>query len=223
MYEKARLAAFESIHDCELPEASLGVFITDNALVRCEVGEGFYDRIIRTTAGATPVSDAAAGVQGWLELELDREDVSHSDMAVRRIVPAGVQPLEPDSQIRRMIGFSLCSRRVMETRHYGWPLRGMSVQGVRIQRWTVADPERDDLIFVVKDDHWTDALVDFKHHSNWSFDADQPPATGLPWKPLWLPFLANSLVLGAPFVAMAVGFTRTLGRASRRASFARAS
>ena len=107
-----------------------------------------------------------------------------------------------------MVGASLFSREVAETRLYGWPLRGLSVQGLRIQSWTLADPDRDDLIIVLQDDHWTDALLDFEHHPNWSFDADQPPATGLPWKPLWLPFLANSLILGLPLTLAGVGAAR---------------
>jgi hypothetical protein len=237
----------------------MGYFITDNMLVRFEVGEGFYDRIVRTTSGKVWTggeklnSEEAAGLGDWLQLELEREESSltefhlgdafptwlqttalgarirnpgdralwseggtRPDSPVRRVAPAGAQLLEPDSQIWRMIGFSLSTRVVVETRHYGWPLRCMSVHGIRIQRWTVADPERDDLIFVLQDDHSTDALLDFEHHANWSFDADQPPATGLPRQPLWTPFLANSLALGAPFVLLTVGFIRALGWAGRQ-------
>jgi hypothetical protein len=34
------------------------------------------------------------------------------------------------------------------------------------------------------------------------------PATGLPWKPLWLPFLANSLILGVPLTLAGLGVSR---------------
>ena len=249
----------ESSGDGELPAAPMGYFITDNVLVRFEVGEGFYDRVVRTTAGlSAPTGDeldsnAAVGVHDWLSIELAREvdepttfELRHpypawlgsqavgtrmrsvgnatlwsesdpqSDMTVRQVSPTSIQPLEPDSQLWRMTGSSVFSREVVETRLYGWPLRCMSVQGVRIQRWTVPDPDRDDRILVSQDDHQTNALFDFKHHSNWSFDADQPPATGLPCKPLWLPFLANSIMLGAPVVLVATGSTRALGWVARR-------
>ena len=249
----------ESSPDGELPAAPMGYFITDNVLVRFEVGEGFYDRVVRTTAGlSAPTGDeldsnAAVGVHDWLSIELAREvdepttfELRHpypawlgsqavgtrmrsvgnatlwsesdpqSDMTVRQVSPTSIQPLEPDSQLWRMTGSSVFSREVVETRLYGWPLRCMSVQGVRIQRWTVPDPDRDDRILVSQDDHQTNAFFDFKHHSNWSFDADQPPATGLPCKPLWLPFLANSIMLGAPVALFATGLTRALGWASRR-------
>ena len=249
----------ESSTDGELPAAPMGYFITDNVLVRFEVGEGFYDRVVRTTAGlSAPTGDeldsnAAVGVHDWLSIELAREvdepttfELRHpypawlgsqavgtrmrsvgnatlwsesdpqSDMTVRQVSPTSIQPLEPDSQLWRMTGSSVFSREVVETRLYGWPLRCMSVQGVRIQRWTVPDPDRDDRILVSQDDHQTNAFFDFKHHSNWSFDADQPPATGLPCKPLWLPFLANSIMLGAPVVLVATGSTRALGWVARR-------
>lgn|GEM_PF-1031020 len=249
----------ESRRDGEVPAAPMGYFITDNVLVRFEVGEGFYDRVVRTTAGlSAPTGDeldsnAAVGVHDWLSIELAREvdepttfELRHpypawlgsqavgtrmrsmgnatlwsesdpqSDMTVRQVSPTSIQPLEPDSQLWRMTGSSVFSREVVETRLYGWPLRCMSVQGVRIQRWTVPDPDRDDRILVSQDDHWTNAFFDFKHHSNWSFDADQPPATGLPWKPMWLPFLANSLILGAPVFLVATGSTRALGWVARR-------
>ena len=228
-------------------------------LVRFEVGEGFYDRVVRTTAGlSAPTGDeldsnAAVGVHDWLSIELAREvdepttfELRHpypawlgsqavgtrmrsvgnatlwsesdppSDMTVRQVSPTSIQPLEPDRQLWRMTGSSVFSREVVETRLYGWPLRCMSVQGVRIHRWTVPDPDRDDRILLSQDDHQTNALFDFKHHSNWSFDADQPPATGLPCKPLWLPFLANSIMLGAPVVLVATGSTRALGWVARR-------
>ena len=249
----------ESSGDGELPAAPMGYFITDNVLVRFEVGEGFYDRVVRTTAGlSAPTGDeldsnAAVGVHDWLSIELAREvdepttfELRHpypawlgsqavgtrmrsvgnatlwsesdpqSDMTVRQVSPTSIQPLEPDSQLWRMTGSSVFSREVVETRLYGWPLRCMSVQGVRIHRWTVPDPDRDDRILLSQDDHQTNALFDFKHHSNWSFDADQPPATGLPCKPLWLPFLANSIMLGAPVVLVATGSTRALGWVARR-------
>jgi hypothetical protein len=249
-----------------LPAAPMGYFITENALVRFEVGEGFYDRVIRTAVGVSestsvePDSNTAVGVHDWLSIELAREvdepatfELRHpyptwlgsqavgtrmrslgnamlwsehapqSDMTVRRVSPASIQSLEPDSQLWRMTGSSLFSREVVETRLYGWPLRCMSVQGVRLHRWTVPNRDRDDQILLSQDVHQTNAIIDFKHHSNWSFDADQPPATGLPWKPMWLPFLANSLILGAPLTlagfglsqAARWGFARLRGRGNK--------
>ena len=232
-------------------EEAAGHFIADNTLVSFEVGEGLYDRIVRTRAREirpenTPLdADGTARAGDWLGLELDRHvsDPSAFDLKppqparlgsrafgvrmrnqgnsalwrewspqtgamVPRSAPTGPQPLEPDSQVWRMVGASLFSREVAETRLYGWPLRGLSVQGLRIQSWTLADPDRDDLIIVLQDDHWTDALLDFEHHPNWSFDADQPPASGLPWRPLWLPFLANSLILGVPLTLAGFGVSR---------------
>ena len=125
-----------------------------------------------------------------------------------RPVPTQPERLEPDSQIARAIERGVTARQVSETRLYGWPLRCMIVHGVRVQRWESADDISGQTVTVLQDDHWTDALVDFEHHSNWSFDADQPPATGLPWKPLWLPFLANSLILGVPLTLAGVGVSR---------------
>lgn len=65
----------ESSRDGEVPAAPMGYFITDNVLVRFEVGEGFYDRVVRTTAGlSAPTGDeldsnAAVGVHDWLSIE----------------------------------------------------------------------------------------------------------------------------------------------------------
>jgi hypothetical protein len=151
----------------------------------------------------------------WGNLALWREWPIQSSTPTRSVSLGGAQPLEPDSQIWRMIGHSHVLREVIETRMYGWPLRCIVVHGVRRHRWVVADPNQGDLVLVSQDDQWTDALVDFDHHSNWSFDADQPPATGLPWKPLLLPFLANSLILGVPAVLIATGLSRAIASADR--------
>ena len=118
--------------------------------------------------------------------------------------------LEPGFPLARIALAGIRSRQVSEMRLYGWPLRCMTVHGVRVQRWESAEDLGDGMVTVLQDDHWTDALLDFEHHSNWSFDADRPPATGLPWKPLWLPFLANSLILGVPLTLAGFGVLRTV-------------
>jgi len=232
-------------------ESTAGYFIAAGALMRFEIGQGLYDRLIATTATHENPADGSierrADVElgAWMRLELDREvsephdfslqtpcsdqlgprafgvkplvlgdseiwrgDFVHASETAESLAPPTMQGLEPDSQIWRMIGFGQSSRRITEIRLYGWPLRCMSVRGIRTQRWTSSDAAHDDQINVLQDDHWTDALLGFEPHPSWSFDADRPPATGLPWKPLWLPFLANSLILGVPLTLAGFGVSR---------------
>lgn len=108
-----------------------------------------------------------------------------------------------------MMSVGVLGREVSETRVYGWPLRCLTVYGVRVQRWQESKVPLSDVV-VLQDDHWTDGAIDFEHHAEWGFDADQPPATGLPWKPVWFPFLVNALILGLPLTLAGLGVTRTM-------------
>ena len=230
---------------------SAGYFVAGGVLVRFEIGEGLYDRVVLTRIEVEALDEDSANpreIESWRDFlgdELLREcstptefelqpptldalgsfgvgDEPHDwgKQALWQLQPLPAIPhqqstaprapelLEPDSQITRLNDGGTTSRKVSEIRLYGWPLRCMTVHGVRVQRWESAEDLGDGMITVLQDDHWTDALLDFEHHSNWSFDADQPPATGLPWKPLWLPFLANSLILGVPLTLAGVGVSR---------------
>ena len=109
------------------------------------------------------------------------------------------------------------TRRQCETRAYGWPLRSFWIRGVREQEWQiewVVEQDGDQewaFRAAVRDDHWTDALVDVPADTYWCCDAELPPASGIPWRPLWLGLLANSLILGIPLTFAGVG----LGRGTR--------
>ena len=159
--------------------------------------------ILGSHAIGTPPADWGSG-QLWIRM-LDTPLGTPTSYA-----PHVAARLEPGFPLARLALAGFRSRQVSETRLYGWPLRCMAVHGVRVQRWESAEDLGDGMITVLQDDHWTDAILDFEHHSNWSFDADRPPATGLPWKPLWLPFLANSLILGVPLTLAGVGVSRTV-------------
>jgi hypothetical protein len=232
---------------------SAGYFVAGGVLVRFEIGEGLYDRVVLTQIGVGALDEDSSNpreIESWrdflgdellrecstpteFELQLPTLDalgsfgvgdephdwgkqalwqlqplpaISHQPSSA----PRAPELLEPDSQITRLNDDGTTRRKVSEIRLYGWPLRCMTVHGVRVQRWESAEDLGDGMVTVLQDDHWTDAVLDFEHHSNWSFDADQPPATGLPWKPLWLPFLANSLILGVPLTLAGFGVLRTV-------------
>jgi hypothetical protein len=167
-----------------------------------EVDEAYASSLGSSAIGTPPADWGNA--QLWNSI-LDKPLVAPTSYA-----PLITVRLEPGFPLARIALAGVRSRQVSETRLYGWPLRCMTVHGVRVQRWESAEDLGDGMVTVLQDDHWTDAVLDFEHHSNWSFDADQPPATGLPWKPLWLPFLANSLILGVPLTLAGFGVLRTV-------------
>ena len=92
-----------------------------------------------------------------------------------------------------------------EVRAYGWPFRCLVVRGWR------EDLEWHDLDWFeagVTNKWWSDGLL-AAPPLHWAEGAQlELPATGLPWKPLWLPFLANSLILGVPLTLAGFGVSR---------------
>lgn len=147
-------------------------------------------------------------------------------------LPTTTPDLEPDSVIWTAARTGHIGRRECETRVYGWPLRCLWVQGVREQEWQIAWVVYEDgkggweFIRAVRDEHWTNALADFSGHWSWSCDSELAPASGIPWRPLWIPLLANSLALGLPLTLFGVGVSRAttwgwrrlIGRGRRRCS-----
>jgi hypothetical protein len=127
-------------------------------------------------------------------------------------LPSSPPDLEPDSVIAAAARTGHVGRRVCETRTYGWPLRCLWVCGIREQEWviewTVDDFGEGAWSFTspVRDNHWTDGLFGGARERSWSCDAELPPASGIPWRPLWLPLTANSLMLGMPSVGAATMF-----------------
>jgi hypothetical protein len=121
--------------------------------------------------------------------------------------PPYAPTLEPDSVIDAAARTGHIGRRVYETRVYGWPLRCLWIKGVREQEWRIAWGVDDfgegawSFVGVIYDRHWTSAALDFTAHSNWSCDAELPPASGIPWQPVWGAFLANTIVIGVPIRA----------------------
>lgn len=118
-------------------------------------------------------------------------------------------------------GFSESSEFVIEeVRAYGWPLRSLVTRGWRrTLLWRNASFHKEDEVY----EWWSDGLGDMRPLDGTHSAQLRLPATGLPWKPLWLPFLANSLILGVPLTlagfgasqAARWGFAKFRGRGDR--------
>ena len=152
------------------------------------------------------VSFANGAQRSWEALQLPRWAVLPTS------VPTGVVRLdlleaEQDIDASQRAELHAGGMTTHEVRAYGWPLRAILVTGWR------------------RDLEWySDAGLDEGETNEWSSDglgSLQPlrtavgpqlalPATGLPWKPLWLPFLANSLILGVPLTLAGVGVSSTV-------------
>jgi hypothetical protein len=113
---------------------------------------------------------------------------------------------EPDGDALQRAAWSAIGETVEEHRAYGWPLRSMHVRGWR-RRLDWFGDEGSSQRFT---DEWaSDGLGEMPPLG--FYDAAlqlRLPATGLPWKPLWLPFLANSLILGVPLTLAGFGVSR---------------
>lgn len=91
-----------------------------------------------------------------------------------------------------------------EVRAYGWPLRSLVTRGWRRDlEWYSSSGQEDD-----SNDWWSDGLGDMPPLRHPESAQLALPATGLPWNPLWLPFLANSLILGVPLTLAGFGVSR---------------
>ena len=111
-----------------------------------------------------------------------------------------------DAKARESESFE-CIDRVDEARLFGWPLRCFVVHGSRVDR-RPADLMDDHE--PTPPQHWSDGIGAEVVTDPLAFQFELLPATGLPWKPLWLPFLANSLILGVPLTLAGVGVSRTV-------------
>ena len=111
-----------------------------------------------------------------------------------------------DAKARESASFE-CVDRVDEARLFGWPLRCFVVHGSRVDR-RPADLMDDHE--PTPPQHWSDGIGAEVVTDPLAFQFELLPATGLPWKPLWLPFLANSLILGVPLTLAGVGVSRTV-------------
>ena len=188
----------------------------DDVLPSWEVDE-------RVAAGEVPVNTAPA----WVPADLPRActgflpgrsaevgriframEVPESDWMQGRVENEDAQRLALDEKhdARHVVG----TRRIDEARAFGWPFRAFVVRGALIERTVYADEGEyglSDVSCVVI--WWTDGLG---IEPWWGWDLGHPlsreidslPAKGLPWRPLWLPLLGNTLVLGAPVVALFV-------------------
>jgi hypothetical protein len=91
-----------------------------------------------------------------------------------------------------------------EVRAYGWPLRSLVTRGWRRDlEWVNSSVDEG-----VSNEWWSDGLGDMPPLRDPVAAQLGLPATGLPWKPIWLPFLANSLILGVPLTLAGVGVSR---------------
>ena len=90
-----------------------------------------------------------------------------------------------------------------EVRAYGWPIRCLVVRGWRedLEWHDGADRfHADDTTRWWSDGLWAAPPIRWADGKQLNL-----PATGLPWRPLWLPFLANSLILGVPLTLAGLG------------------
>ncbi len=89
------------------------------------------------------------------------------------------------------------SREIQQFRAFGWPLRSVILHGVmRTVRW----PSPPDGDYRERIEFWTDGLGDWD--VGYRTSAQESPAVGIAWKPIWPMFLANSVILGLPLVAI---------------------
>jgi len=98
-----------------------------------------------------------------------------------------------------------CMIRVDETRLYGWPLRCFVVHGSRLDH---VSTDLMDQREPPKPRHWSSGIGASFVDDPLAYRVELLPATGLPWKPLWLSFLANSLLLGVPLTLAGIGVSR---------------
>ena len=98
-----------------------------------------------------------------------------------------------------------CVFRIDETRLFGWPLRCFVVEGTRVDRRPADFMDNRD---PPPPQHWSNGIGARLVTDPLAWDVELLPATGLPWKPLWLPFLANSLILGVPLALAGFGVSR---------------
>ena len=144
--------------------------------------------LVRIPSWATLTSETPAH-STRLDLRPDWEDV---DAPVRSALYAGGLTTE-------------------EVRAYGWPLRNMLVRGWRRDlEWRFHRGLSRDTYAPTRE-WWSDGLGDFPPLMRAHGAQLTLPATGLPWKPLWLPFLANALLLGAPLTLVGVSLRNGLG------------
>ena len=89
------------------------------------------------------------------------------------------------------------SREIQQFRAFGWPLRSVILHGVmRTVEWP-RSPENDRYERI---EFWTDGLGDWD--VGYRTSSQESPAVGIAWKPIWPMFLANSVILGLPLVAV---------------------
>ena len=116
-----------------------------------------------------------------------------------------LDPGAPDPDAARRVEWRAGGITTEEVRAYGWPIRCLVVRGWREDlEWN--DPAGSAQLDTNK--WWSDglcAIPPLRHPEGAQLAL---PATGLPWKPLWLPFLANSLILGVPLTLAGVGVSR---------------
>ena len=89
------------------------------------------------------------------------------------------------------------SREIQQFRAFGWPLRSVILHGVmRTVEWP-RSPENERYERI---EFWTDGLGDWD--VGYRTSSQESPAVGIAWKPIWPMFLANSVILGLPLVAI---------------------
>ena len=122
----------------------------------------------------------------------------------RPVFQGGFDAAVDDTQSRHPEGLD-CIVRIDEMRLFGWPLRCFVVEGTRVDRWPADFRDNRD---PPPPQHWSNGIGARLVTDPLAWDVELLPATGLPWKPLWLPFLANSLILGVPLTLAGFGVSR---------------
>ena len=137
-----------------------------------------------------------------LELLVDRGAVDSPWSTVVGEVGANLDPEGASSEGQPALTW--LTVETTEIRLYGWPLRCLAVYGAAEER-SAFTPDGDELAWRYR--RKSDGIFQAPPIADWP-PVSALPATGLPWKPLWLPFLANSLVLGVPLTLAGVGVSR---------------
>ncbi len=114
---------------------------------------------------------------------------------------------EQDRDISRRAEWHAGGVATEEVRAYGWPIRSLLVNGWRrdLEWHNEAGFDQGDT-----NEWWSDGLRNMQPLRTPVSMQLALPATGLPWQPLWFPFLANSLILGAPLTLAGIGVSRSV-------------
>ncbi len=185
-----------------------------NELERADLNNYFYSGDDERMLSSLPVGLIGRGTPNCTSFSVETHGLWEAlrlpqwamliDAAPRRMTRLDLKEGESDPDAAARSNWFGVGQITEEVRAYGWPLRCLIVHGWRRDlEWydeaSWAEGETNEW--------WSDGLGGISPLRRSSSQLDLP-ATGLPWKPVWLPFLANSLILGLPLTLAGLGVSR---------------